>query len=106
MNRRQERTLDRFVHKLAKGIYHGLKAKSLDPQTLETFKWKRKRLSLYEKVALSKSENGPQTVVSERQRKESDKGRVRKIKAKVWHVLLKSEVDQKRLLGTEWFEKF
>ena len=48
----------------------------------------------------------PQTVVSERQRKESDKGRVRKIKAKVWHVLLKSEVDQKRLLGTEWFEKF
>ena len=106
MIKREERTLDRFVHRLAKGIYHGLKAKSLDPQTLETFKWQRKRLSLYERMALSQSENGPQIVVSERQQKESDKGRVRKIKAKVWHVLLKSEVDQKRLLGPEWFEKF
>ena len=52
MIRRGERVNERYVHRLAKEIYHGLQHDTLDQQTLRTFKWQRKRLTLHEKAAL------------------------------------------------------
>ena len=39
MVRREERTAERYVHQLAKEIYAGLRNKTLDARTYETFKW-------------------------------------------------------------------
>ena len=74
----------------------------MDEITLETFKWQRKRLALYEKALLEGNSDESQssdilntkTLLESnfdasrasrllKQKKESDKGRVRKIKVKV-----------------------
>ena len=106
MIRRAERVNERYVHRLAKEIYHGLQQNTLDQQTLRTFKWQRKRLTLHERAVLlgeSKDVLDEQTI---KQIKESDKGRVRKIKVKVWAVLRRPHSLQRHLLGPDWLEKF
>ena len=49
--RRDERVNERYVHKLAKEIYHSLCQNLLDEKTYQTFRLKRTRLALYEKAA-------------------------------------------------------
>ena len=39
-------------------------------------------------------------------KKDSDKGRVRKLKIKVWNVITKPYSEQSKLLGPYWLEKF
>ena len=88
MVRRKERTAERYVHQLAKQIYDGLRNNKLDPRTHETFKWQRKRLAFYEKAQLCIGTNMKAVpTFTLQQQKESDKGRVRKIKVKVKRVL-------------------
>ena len=63
-------------------------------------------MSLHEKAALlgeTKEELDEETI---KQIKESDKGRVRKIKIKVWAVLKRPYSVQENLLGPYWLAKF
>ena len=106
MVRREERTAERYVHQLAKQIYAGLRNNTLDPRTHETFKWQRKRLALYEKAQLQTNPDQAAPTFTVQQQKESDKGRVRKIKVKVKRVLEMPYCVQKLKLGKEWLEKF
>ena len=95
VQRRAERCNDRLVHKIAKQIYAGMKERKLDPITKNTFKWNRKRLTAAERAQIQickkqgkkikKGKNMP--TIDEELVKQSDKGRVRRIKEKVWKVL-------------------
>ena len=63
-------------------------------------------MALHEKAALlgeAKEELDEQTI---KQIKESDKGRVRKLKVKVWAVLKRPHSVQEILLGPYWLGKF
>ena len=75
------------MHKLAKDIYHALKQNTLDVKTYQTFRWQRRRLALYEKATILDHSIGYWNADTIRQKKESDKGRVRKLKVKVWNVI-------------------
>ena len=106
MIRRDERVNERYVHKLAKDIFHALNQNALDVKTYQTFKWQRRRLALYEKAALLDDSTGYWNAHTIKQKKESDKGRVRKLKVKVWKIIKKPYSQQQELIGPEWLERF
>ena len=61
---------------------------------------------MYEKTLLENNFDTSQAIHLLKKKKESDKGRVRKIKVKVKRVLQMPQYEQLRLLGPEWFERF
>ena len=61
---------------------------------------------MYEKAALLDDTTDYWNVNTIKQKKESDKGRVRKLKVKVWKVIKRSYSEQQELLGPEWLERF
>ena len=94
------------MHKLAKDIFHALNRNILDVKTYQTFRWQRRRLALHEKAALQDDSSGYWNADTIKQKKESDKGRVRKLKVKVWNVLKRPYSEQQELLGPGWLERF
>ena len=77
------------MHRLAKEIYVGLKMNTLDAKTYKTFKWQRNRLSNHELALLQGQTIDLTDEKALKQKKDSDKGRVRKLKVKVWNIILK-----------------
>ena len=79
---------------------------TLDAKTYKTFKWQRNRLTLQEKAELEGQTINMTAEKAIQQKKESDKGRVRKLKVKVWNVITKPYSEQRKLLSPYWLEKF
>ena len=78
------------MHAIAKALYEAMKAEKLDTVTYSTFKWLRNRKTAAEQEEEANSEGRSPSVVSTdilQRNKQSDKGRVRRIKDKVWRVL-------------------
>ena len=92
MTRRVERVKDRQVHKLAKEIYQSQRLNLLDFKTFTTFKQQRNRLAQHEMATPQNIANDSKSF--EQMKKMSDKGRIRKLKLKVWAVVRMSYTEQ------------
>ena len=88
-----------------------MKQGGLQGKARDTFKWIKNRATVAEQLekALNtkhKSDSVQEQLVPQELIKLSDKGRVRRIKEKVWKVLERPTGERKRMLDEVWMKKF
>ena len=107
IDRRSERTQDRQVHAIAKAIHAAMKSGTLDAVTHSTFRWLRNRKTAAEREAAAqanKNDSASESVPADTRVRDklADKGRVRRIKVKIWRIVVLPKKTREKLLGTEW----
>ena len=80
-----------------------MKERTLDPLTLRTFQWIKGRMTAAERARLRAGRNGPTEHICE---KESDKGRIRRLKVKVQRVMSRPRAEWQKFLSPAWIELF
>ena len=114
VRRRIERTKDRTIHAIAKDIYAEMKAGTLSDLMRQTFKWKRNRRTEGEKQLLIVKSAGmemplpteEEAAAMKKRDKLSDKGRVRRLIEKVWHVLSLPLEEIQKLVSPDYIDRF
>ena len=101
-DKRASRTDERCVHSIAKTIHFAMKAGTLDPLSAKTFAWIKNRPTAAE-LELKMS---PEDVSDEfaKKEKQSDKGRISRLKDKVWRLIGQPRETQEASVGAEVFE--
>ena len=101
--KRQGRIQERGIYAIAKSLHFSMKDKTIDPLTLNTFKWIKNRYTAAERAEFNLGQNGPTNTICE---KECNKGRIRRLKVKVKRVMSLPRSERQALLSPSWMDLF
>ena len=80
-----------------------MKEGRLDGRTQNTFKWIKNRPTAAEREEMENASNGTKSPEIIKRDQRADKGRISRIKIKVWQVISRPRAERKKLVGQEWY---
>lgn len=109
----ERRTDDRTAHAIAKALHYAMKEGRLCARTQKTFSWINNRPTAAEREDQAK-ELDPAYPAQKETRTEAtkytilrdmraDKGRISRLKIKVWQVIAQPRAERKKQVGREWY---